>query len=131
MKYLGIIRGTNIVAGVVDENYAIIAKAQTKTNVPRPEDLDVRRHGPRGQRGAGAGRSVLRRSLARHRHAGDGQPGYRRRGIRQQPALSSLGDCGDDERASAASGHRGERRQRRRIGEFLAGAARARRTPSS
>ncbi len=39
MKYLGIdLGGTNIVAGVVDENYAIIAKAQTKTNVPRPED---------------------------------------------------------------------------------------------
>ena len=39
MKYLGIdLGGTNIVAGVVDENYAIIAKAQTKTTVPRPED---------------------------------------------------------------------------------------------
>ena len=29
--------GTNIVAGVVDENYNIIAKASTKTNCPRPE----------------------------------------------------------------------------------------------
>lgn len=29
--------GTNIVAGVVDENYEIIAKASCKTNVPRPE----------------------------------------------------------------------------------------------
>ena len=29
--------GTNIVAGVVDENYNIISKASTKTNCPRPE----------------------------------------------------------------------------------------------
>ena len=36
--YVGIdLGGTNIVAGVVDENYKIIAKASTKTNCPRPE----------------------------------------------------------------------------------------------
>lgn len=36
--YLGIdLGGTNIVAGVVDEEYNIIAKASTKTNCPRPE----------------------------------------------------------------------------------------------
>ena len=36
--YIGIdLGGTNIVAGVVDENYNIIAKASTKTNCPRPE----------------------------------------------------------------------------------------------
>ncbi len=36
--YVGIdLGGTNIVAGVVDENYSIIAKASTKTNRPRPE----------------------------------------------------------------------------------------------
>lgn len=36
--YIGIdLGGTNIVAGVVDENYNIIAKASTKTNLPRPE----------------------------------------------------------------------------------------------
>ncbi len=36
--YVGIdLGGTNIVAGVVDENYNIIAKASTKTNCPRPE----------------------------------------------------------------------------------------------
>ncbi|MBQ1898230.1 MAG: ROK family protein, partial [Ruminococcus sp.] len=29
--------GTNIVAGVVDQDYNIIAKASCKTNVPRPE----------------------------------------------------------------------------------------------
>ncbi len=29
--------GTNIVAGVVDEDYKIVAKASCKTNVPRPE----------------------------------------------------------------------------------------------
>ena len=29
--------GTNIVAGVVDDNYEIIARASCKTNVPRPE----------------------------------------------------------------------------------------------
>ena len=29
--------GTNIVAGVVDEKYEIIARASCKTNVPRPE----------------------------------------------------------------------------------------------
>ena len=35
--YVGIdLGGTNIVAGVVDENYNIIAKASTKTNCPRP-----------------------------------------------------------------------------------------------
>lgn len=35
--YIGIdLGGTNIVAGVVDENYNIIAKASTKTNCPRP-----------------------------------------------------------------------------------------------
>lgn len=36
--YVGIdLGGTNIVAGVVDENYRIITKATTKTNCPRPE----------------------------------------------------------------------------------------------
>ncbi|MBP3746077.1 MAG: ROK family glucokinase [Ruminococcus sp.] len=36
--YVGIdLGGTNIVAGVVDEKYNIIAKASTKTNCPRPE----------------------------------------------------------------------------------------------
>jgi len=35
--YIGIdLGGTNIVAGVVNENYVIIAKASTKTNCPRP-----------------------------------------------------------------------------------------------
>lgn len=38
MYYLGIdLGGTNIVAGVVDEKYKIIAKADCKTAVPRPE----------------------------------------------------------------------------------------------
>jgi glucokinase len=38
MYRLGIdLGGTNIVAGVVDENYNIVAKASCKTNVPRPE----------------------------------------------------------------------------------------------
>ncbi|HHZ06855.1 MAG TPA: ROK family protein [Clostridiales bacterium] len=38
MYYLGIdLGGTNIVAGVVDENYKIMAKAECKTAVPRPE----------------------------------------------------------------------------------------------
>ena len=38
MYRLGIdLGGTNIVAGVVDENYNIVAKAECKTNVPRPE----------------------------------------------------------------------------------------------
>lgn len=37
MYKLGIdLGGTNIVAGVVDENYKIVATAQRKTNVPRP-----------------------------------------------------------------------------------------------
>lgn len=36
--YVGIdLGGTNIVAGVVDEDYNIVAKANTKTNCPRPE----------------------------------------------------------------------------------------------
>ncbi len=36
--YVGIdLGGTNIVAGVVDEEYNIVAKASTKTNCPRPE----------------------------------------------------------------------------------------------
>lgn len=36
--YVGIdLGGTNIVAGVVDENYKIVAKASTKTNCPRSE----------------------------------------------------------------------------------------------
>ncbi len=36
--YVGIdLGGTNIVAGVVDESYNIIAKASTKTNCPRPD----------------------------------------------------------------------------------------------
>ncbi|MCR5600088.1 MAG: ROK family glucokinase [Ruminococcus sp.] len=36
--YVGIdLGGTNIVAGVVDENYNIVSKASTKTNCPRPE----------------------------------------------------------------------------------------------
>lgn len=38
MYRLGIdLGGTNIVAGVVDEKYKIVAKASCKTNVPRPE----------------------------------------------------------------------------------------------
>lgn len=38
MYYLGIdLGGTNIVAGVVDKNYKIVAKAECKTAVPRPE----------------------------------------------------------------------------------------------
>ena len=38
MYRLGIdLGGTNIVAGVVDEKYKIIAKASCKTAVPRPE----------------------------------------------------------------------------------------------
>lgn len=37
--YVGIdLGGTNIVAGVVDENYNIVAKASTKTNCPRPAE---------------------------------------------------------------------------------------------
>ena len=36
--YVGIdLGGTNIVAGVVDEQYNILAKASTKTNCPRPD----------------------------------------------------------------------------------------------
>ncbi|MBQ8687797.1 MAG: ROK family protein [Ruminococcus sp.] len=36
--YIGIdLGGTNIVAGVVNENYEILAKASVKTNLPRPE----------------------------------------------------------------------------------------------
>ena len=39
MYRLGIdLGGTNIVAGVVDENYKIISKAQAKTAIPRPAD---------------------------------------------------------------------------------------------
>ena len=38
MYRLGIdLGGTNIVAGLCDENYKIVAKASCKTNVPRPE----------------------------------------------------------------------------------------------
>ncbi|MCD8026327.1 MAG: ROK family protein [Clostridiales bacterium] len=38
MYRLGIdLGGTNIVAGVIDEKYKIVAKASCKTNVPRPE----------------------------------------------------------------------------------------------
>ncbi len=37
--YIGIdLGGTNIVAGVVDENYNIVSKASTKTNCPRPAE---------------------------------------------------------------------------------------------
>lgn len=41
MYCLGIdLGGTNIVAGVVDENFNVVAKAKTKTNLPRPtEDI--------------------------------------------------------------------------------------------
>ena len=39
MYYIGIdLGGTNIVAGVVDDNYKIIAKARVKTNLPRPAE---------------------------------------------------------------------------------------------
>lgn len=39
MKYLGIdLGGTNIVAGVVDEEYNILSSVKRKTNVPRPEE---------------------------------------------------------------------------------------------
>ena len=34
--------GTNIVAGVVDDNYNIIAKAKRKTRIPRPADEIIR-----------------------------------------------------------------------------------------
>ena len=34
--YVGIdLGGTNIVAGVINENFEILSKAQTKTNLPR------------------------------------------------------------------------------------------------
>ena len=37
--YIGIdLGGTNIVAGVVNESYEILAKASVKTNLPRPEE---------------------------------------------------------------------------------------------
>lgn len=37
--YIGVdLGGTNIVAGVVDESYKILAKASTKTNCPRPAE---------------------------------------------------------------------------------------------
>ena len=42
MKYcVGIdLGGTNIAVGVVNENYEIVARAQAKTNCPRPaEDI--------------------------------------------------------------------------------------------
>ena len=47
MYRLGIdLGGTNIVAGLVDEEYKIVAKVSCKTNVPRPErKLDLRQHG--------------------------------------------------------------------------------------
>ena len=39
MYYLGIdLGGTNIVAGVVDEDGNIIVKASCKTNIPRPQE---------------------------------------------------------------------------------------------
>ncbi|MEE1127160.1 MAG: ROK family protein, partial [Acutalibacteraceae bacterium] len=39
MYYIGIdLGGTNIVAGVVDDSYKIIAKARVKTNLPRPAE---------------------------------------------------------------------------------------------
>ena len=39
MYRLGIdLGGTNIVAGVVDENYKIVSTAKRKTNCPRPAD---------------------------------------------------------------------------------------------
>ena len=39
MNYLGIdLGGTNIVAGIVDENFKIVSKAQMKTEVPRPAE---------------------------------------------------------------------------------------------
>ena len=39
MYKLGIdLGGTNIVAGVVDDNYKIVATAQVKTNCPRPAE---------------------------------------------------------------------------------------------
>ena len=39
MNYLGIdLGGTNIVAGVVNEDNQILAKASCKTNIPRPEE---------------------------------------------------------------------------------------------
>ena len=37
--YIGIdLGGTNIVAGVVNESYEILAKASVKTNLPRPSE---------------------------------------------------------------------------------------------
>ena len=37
--YIGIdLGGTNIVAGVVNENYEILEKASVKTNLPRPSE---------------------------------------------------------------------------------------------
>ena len=39
MYYVGIdLGGTNIVAGVVDDEFNIVAKADCKTAVPRPEN---------------------------------------------------------------------------------------------
>ena len=42
MYYIGIdLGGTNIVAGVVDKDYNIIAKARVKTNLPRETEKIV------------------------------------------------------------------------------------------
>ena len=39
--YVGIdLGGTNIVAGVVNEAYSIVASAKCKTNCPRPADAE-------------------------------------------------------------------------------------------
>ena len=48
MYRLGIdLGGTNIVAGVVNEEYKIVARASCKTNVPRPESATVWRRSPK------------------------------------------------------------------------------------
>lgn len=86
--YIGIdLGGTNIVAGVVNESYEILAKASVKTNLPRPEEeiaADMARFRRKLRKGWPdyGGHRVDRR-----RHTGRCQQCHRRDRIFQQSGL--------------------------------------------
>ena len=66
--YIGIdLGGTNIVAGVVDENFSLIATASNKTNAGRPADQIAETMAQTAAQAAASGRSSASSGFARKR----------------------------------------------------------------
>ena len=84
--YAGIdLGGTNIVAGIVDENFVIVASAKRKTALPTPLRRHCGGYGNYCKRGGCAGRYFLARSrVCRLGMSGDDRLSKWRGGLFQQ-----------------------------------------------